>query len=144
MRKNNNGSSLNYKNNKKHFFKSLSNNQPTDSTAVFTQNAVWNAVETFIYVPNADKTFEAYYRRYEDIYITNCADWTDAKKVRLLLRKLGTVEPNKFVDYISQKKKQTCELFLETVELLSELFSSKTSIPQKMEMSQQKGTVMII
>ena len=36
-RKNNNGSSLNYKNNKKHFFKSLSNNQPTDSTVVFTQ-----------------------------------------------------------------------------------------------------------
>ena len=30
-------------------FKSRSNNQPTDSTVVFTQNAVWNAVETFIY-----------------------------------------------------------------------------------------------
>ena len=38
------------------------------------------------------------------IYITDCADWTDAKKVRLLLRKLGTVEHNKFVDYILQKK----------------------------------------
>ena len=30
--------------------------------------------------PDADKTFEAYYRRYEDIYITDCADWTDAKE----------------------------------------------------------------
>ena len=87
-------------------FKSLSNNQPTDSTAVFTQNAVWDAVETFIYVPDEDKTFEAYYRRYEDIYMTDCADWTDAKKVWLLLRKLGTVEHNKFVDYILQKKKK--------------------------------------
>ena len=66
-------------------FKSLSNNQPTDSTAVFTQNAVQNAVETFIYTPDEDKTFKAYYRRYEDIYITDCANWTDAKKVRLLL-----------------------------------------------------------
>ena len=28
-------------------FKSLSNNQPTDSTTIFTQNAVWNALETF-------------------------------------------------------------------------------------------------
>ena len=61
-------------------FKSLSNNQPTDSTTIFTQNAVWNALETFSYAPDEDKTFEAYYRRYEDIYITDCADWTDAKK----------------------------------------------------------------
>ena len=61
-------------------FKSLSNNQPTDSTTIFTQNAVWNALKTFSYTPDEDKTFEAYYRRYEDIYITDCADWTDAKK----------------------------------------------------------------
>ena len=48
------------------------------------------------------------------------------KKVRLLLWKLGTVEHNKFVDYILPKK--TCKLgFLETVKLLSELFSCKTS-----------------
>ena len=66
---------------------------------------MWNALETFSYVPDEDKTFEAHYKRYEDIYITDCADWTDAKK-----------------------KKKTCELgFLETVKLLSELFSSKTS-----------------
>ena len=60
-------------------FKSLSNNQPTDCTTIFTQNAVWNALETFSYAPD-DKNFEAYYRRYEDIYITDNADWTDAKK----------------------------------------------------------------
>ena len=52
------------------------------------------------------------------------------KKVQLLLRKLGTVEHNKFVDYTLPKK--TCELgFLETVKLLSELFSSKTSLFHK-------------
>ena len=87
-------------------FNSLSNNQPTDSTTIFTQDAVWNALEIFSYVPDEDKTFKSYYRRYEDIYITDCADWTDAKKVRLLLRKLGTVEHNKFVDYILPKKKK--------------------------------------
>ena len=61
-------------------FKSLSNNQPTDSTTIFTQKAVWNALETFSYAPDENKTLETYYRRYEDIYITDCADWTDAKK----------------------------------------------------------------
>ena len=87
-------------------------------------------VETFIYAPDKDKTFKAYYRRYEDIYNTDCAEWTDAKKIRLLLRKLGTMEHSKFVDYILPKK--TCELgFLETVKLLSELFNSKTSLFHK-------------
>ena len=28
-------------------FKSLSKNQPIDSSTIFTQNAVWNALETF-------------------------------------------------------------------------------------------------
>ena len=63
---------------------------------------MWNALKTFSYTPDEDET--AYYRRYEDIYITDCADWTDTKKVWLLLRKLGTVEYNKFADYILQKK----------------------------------------
>ena len=71
---------------------------------------MWNELETFSYALDEDKTFEAYYRRYEDINITDCADWTDAKKVRLLLRKLGTVEHNKFVDYILPKKKKHPEL----------------------------------
>ena len=91
-------------------FKSLSNNQPTDSTTIFTQNAVWDALETFSYTLDEDNTFETYYRRYEDIYFTDCADWTIAKNVRLLLRKLGTEEHNKFVDYILQKKKQLANM----------------------------------
>ena len=41
-------------------FKSLSNNQPTDSPTIFTQNAVWNALETFSYAPDEDKIFKAY------------------------------------------------------------------------------------
>ena len=91
---------------------------------------MWNALETFSYSLDVDKTFEAYYRKYEDIYIADCADYTDAKNVLLLLRKQGTVEYNKFVDYILPKK--TCELrFLETVKLLPELFSSKTSLFHK-------------
>ena len=92
-------------------FKSLSNNQPTDRTTIFTQNAVWNVLVTFSYAPDEDKTVETYYRRYEDIYSTDCADWTDAKKVRLLLRKLGTVD-YKFVDYIFQKKKKNLRTWL--------------------------------
>ena len=94
---------------------------------------MWNALETFSYAPDEDNTFEAYYRRYEDIYITDCADWTDAKKVRLLLRKLGTVEHNKFVDYILPKKNLRTWLGYITVRIIQ---LQNVSIPQKMEMSQ--------
>ena len=40
-------------------FKSLSNNQPRYRTTIFTQNAVWNALEAFSDAPDEDKTFEA-------------------------------------------------------------------------------------
>ena len=55
-------------------FKSQSNNQLIDSTTIFTQNAVWNALETFSYAPDEDKTSWAYYRRYEDIFIIDCSN----------------------------------------------------------------------
>ena len=74
--------------------------QNADNENAFTQNAIWTAIETFTYAPDEDISFESYYRRYEDLYSTDCATWTDSKKVRLLLRKLGTTEHTRFVDYI--------------------------------------------
>ena len=52
------------------------------------------------------------------------------KKVWPFLQKLGTVEHNKFVDYILPKRTYKVG-FLKTVKLLSELFSSKTSLFHK-------------
>ena len=62
---------------------------------IFSQCTMYNSIETFEYVPENDKTLEAFYRRYEDIFNVACE-----KKVRLLLRKLGTTEHNRFVDFI--------------------------------------------
>ena len=111
-RKSNNGSSLNCKQ-QEALFKSLSNNQPTDSTTIFTQNAVWNALEIFSYVPDEDKTFEAYYRRYQDIYITDSADWTDAKKSPATSTKAsnsGTQQVRRL--YLTKKKKKNLRIWL--------------------------------
>ena len=95
--------------------------------------------------PDEEKTFEAYYRRYEVIYITDCSDWTDAKKspaTSTKARNCGTKQVRRLYLTKKQKKKRkkqktkknkkTCEVgFLETVKLLSELFSSKTSLFHK-------------
>ena len=36
----------------------------------------------------------------------DCANWSDHKKVRLVLRNLGAVEHTKFIKYVSPKKNQ--------------------------------------
>ena len=60
----------------------------------------------------------------------DCEDWTNAKEVRFLLRKLGTTEYSKFVDYILPKKTSELE-FPEAVKLLSELFSPNMTLFHK-------------
>ena len=87
---------------------------------------MWNALETFSYAPDEDKTFEAYYRRYEDNYIADYADWTDVKKslaTSTKARNYGTQQVRRL--YLTKKN------FLEAVKLLSELFSSKRSLFHK-------------
>ena len=38
----------------------------------YSQSTIYNSIETFEYVPENDKTFEAFYRRYEDIFNVDC------------------------------------------------------------------------
>ena len=74
--------------------------------------------------------FEAFYRRYEDIFNVDCEKWPSKKKVRLLLRKLGTTEYNRFVDFILSKKTTDLD-FSETIKLLSKLFGPNTTLFHK-------------
>ena len=95
----------------------------------FSQNTIWSVIENFSYSPEEDITFASYFRRYKDLYKTDCRNWSDSKKIHLLSI-LGTTEHTKFVNYILPWK--TCELtFTQAVELLMELFSLKTSLFHK-------------
>ena len=64
---------------------------------------MYSTIETFEYVPKNDKTFDAFYRWHEDVFNENSKEWSNEKKVRLLLRKLGTTEHSRFVDFILKK-----------------------------------------
>lgn len=55
--------------------------QNIEKEATFSQDAVWNTIETFNYSLEEDKNFEDYFRRYEDIYNIDCQNWTEAKKL---------------------------------------------------------------
>ena len=97
---------------------------------VFSQTAIWSALETFHYIPEEDLTFEPYFRRFGDVFKIDCKSWSEQMKVHLLLQKLGAAEYNKFVDYIIPK--QMSELsFDEAVKSLMELYCPKTSLFHK-------------
>ena len=97
----------------------IATSKKSENDNVFLQSAIWSAIENFIYAPDEGTTFATYYRRYRDVYETDCRQWSEGKKVRLLLRKLGTNEHSKFVDYILPKR--TSELtFAEAVDSLTE------------------------
>ena len=78
---------------------SLDDSKNSEKDTIFSQSTIYNSIETFEYVPENDKTFEAFYRRYEDIFNVDCEQWSSEKKVRLLLRKLGTTERNRLVHF---------------------------------------------
>ena len=109
---------------------SISRDQTLESNVAFSQSAVLNTINNFIYCRESNQTFATYFRRYEDLYNIDCSNWSDQKKIRLLLIKLGAAEHDKFVDYILPQK-ITDLTFTETVKLLTELFSPKTSLFHK-------------
>ena len=43
---------------------------------------MYSTIETFEYVPENDKNFDAFYRRYEDIFNVDCKEWSNEKKVQ--------------------------------------------------------------
>ena len=55
-----------------------------------SQNTIWSTIETFNYNPEEDQTFERFYQKYQDLFDIDCQTWTDEKKIRHLLLKLGT------------------------------------------------------
>ena len=105
------------------------NGTKTSENETFSQGTIYSTIETFESVPENNKTFYAFYRRFEDV---DCKEWSNKKKVRLLLRKLCTTKHIRFVDFILPRKKTTMNLeFSETVKLLSELFGPNTSLFHK-------------
>ncbi|CAI2739080.1 unnamed protein product, partial [Dicrocoelium dendriticum] len=55
-------------------------------------DAMISSVNEFIFDPDSGLIFDAWFRRYEDVFRAELSGLDDASKVRLLLRKLGTVE----------------------------------------------------
>ena len=52
----------------------------SEKDTIFPQSSIYNSIETFEYVSENDKTFEAFYRCYEDIFNVDCEQWPSKKR----------------------------------------------------------------
>src|ERR1051325_12127174 len=61
-----------------------------ERTAEQIMESLSHSITEFIYDPEDGVTFEAWYKRYEDLFKVDAAKLDDTARVRLLLRKLHT------------------------------------------------------
>nr|VZI31822.1 unnamed protein product [Spirometra erinaceieuropaei] len=72
-------------------------------------------------------TFDSWYKRYEDLFSVDLAAQDDAWKVRLLLRKLGPAEHERYANFILPKNPREVA-FKDTVRTLLQIFGEQSSL----------------
>lgn len=89
-----------------------------------------NNIKEFRYEPEGNITFAAWYARYDDLFEKDAARLDGEAKVRLLMRKLGAVEHERYVSFILPKVPKDFS-FDETVQKLKTLFGAVESVVSK-------------
>jgi hypothetical protein len=84
-------------------------------------------VPEFLYDPDDGQTFEAWYRRFEDIFTIELANEEEEIKVRSLLRLLGPSEYNRYANFILPNDPRSLS-FTETIEKLKKVFGERISL----------------
>lgn len=89
-----------------------------------------NSITEFRYDVDGNVTFASWYSRYEDLFTEDASRLDDDAKVRLLLRKLGISEHERYASFILPQKPGALS-FAMTVEKLTSLFGAKQSVVSK-------------
>ncbi|XP_052895599.1 uncharacterized protein LOC128302787 [Anopheles moucheti] len=87
-------------------------------------------IAEFRYEKEAGITFKQWYARYADLFQNDTARIDAPAKVRLMLRKLGTAEHDRFLSFILPHRPSDFS-FEETVEKLSALFDDQETLLSK-------------
>lgn len=93
----------------------------------FRMETLGNGITEFHYDPENNVTFEAWYQRYESLFLEDAQKLSDPAKVRLLLRKLDTQVHQQYINLILPKEPKEIN-FKDTIAKLTEMFGRKTSI----------------
>nr|VZI47096.1 unnamed protein product [Spirometra erinaceieuropaei] len=108
----------------------LSNSSMGQSSAAGGSQSVDHiagSITEFLYDPQAHITFDSWYKRYEDLFSVDLAAQDDAWKVRLLLRKLGPAEHERYANFLLPKNPREVA-FTDTVKTLSQIFGEQSSL----------------
>lgn len=93
----------------------------------FLMESLSKSISDFSFDPDNNVTFSAWFARYKDLFEYDCTALPDDAKVRLLVRKLNTIEHDKYLNFILPKTPKDYD-FAATVKKLTDLFSKKESI----------------
>ncbi|CAH8429237.1 unnamed protein product, partial [Schistosoma bovis] len=99
----------------------------SNSTTAPSVDGIANSIAEFHYDPDSNVTFEMWFRRYEDLFKFDFANQDDAWKVRLLLRKLGANELDKYCNLILPLNPRD-RSFADTVQTLIQHFGDNSSL----------------
>ncbi|CAH8557945.1 unnamed protein product [Schistosoma intercalatum] len=106
----------------------LSEKNPASSESqVSHTDSVINAIHEFNFDGVAGVTFESWFKKYEDLFYIDLCKLDDASKVRILLRKLGTMEHERYSNFILPKNPRDFS-FDDTVKTLSQIFGEQSSL----------------
>ncbi|VDP69308.1 unnamed protein product [Echinostoma caproni] len=92
-----------------------------------SMDTVAASITEFVYDPDAGTTFDSGFKGWKDVIRFEFADADDEWKVRLLLRKLGTKENDRYTEIILPKSPREFN-FEETIRQLSNTFGEKASL----------------
>ncbi|XP_029647250.1 uncharacterized protein LOC115221238 [Octopus sinensis] len=95
-----------------------------NSEKMFLLDYIANSITEFKYEPDKGVTFEAYYRRYKQIFNKKSKDWDDDMKMRLILRKLAAKHEH-YSNYVLPRKPSDIN-FKDTKDMLYKIFSEES------------------
>ena len=58
----------------------MAKKKKSEKDTIFSQSSIYNSIDIFEYVSENDKTFEAFCRRYKDIFNVDCEQWPSKKR----------------------------------------------------------------
>ncbi|CAH8538525.1 unnamed protein product [Schistosoma rodhaini] len=105
----------------------LSQSGATDDAAKSNVDHIINSIHEFNFDGSSGITFETWFKKYEDLFKVDLRKLDDAAKVRILLRKLGTAEHERYSNFILPKNPRDFT-FDETIEILSQIFAEQSSL----------------
>ena len=107
---------------------SLRSSESTVPSQTFTTaDSIANSISEFTFDPDSGLTFDTWFKRWDDIFRTEFSKFDDAWKVRLLLRKLGTMEHERYINFILPKGARDFS-FDDTIKQLAEIFGDQSSL----------------